>query len=170
MNHVELNKVDVIALYKQISEEAQMEPHDAFLQYLEHSYDENESLEIILPGNHKYMFTDRITDNHLIVICKTLEKYSLYIEIIDKRIMELLRFDRMMFKNAKRGAAVLACETCAGQAKRSLQKLHMKGSWRCRAVARASPRGQRATAALYGHHCTPMLVEGQQQLPTNSIV
>lgn len=66
-----------------------MEPHDAFMQYLENGYDENECLEIILPGNHKYMFTNRITDDHLIVICKTLEKYALYIEDIDLRYNEI---------------------------------------------------------------------------------
>ena len=66
-----------------------MQPHDAFMQYLENGYDENECLEIILPGNHKFMFTDRITDDHLIVICKTLEKYALYIEDIDLRYNEI---------------------------------------------------------------------------------
>ena len=104
INHVELNKVDVIALYKQLSEEAKMEPHDAFLQYLEHSYDENESLEIILPGNHKYMFTDRINDNHLIVICKTLERYALYIEDIDLRYNEITDLGARMLGDLIKGS------------------------------------------------------------------
>ena len=55
------------------------------MQYLEETYDENDSIDIQIPGNHKQMFTDRITDNHLIVICATLERYAIYIEEIDLR-------------------------------------------------------------------------------------
>ena len=68
----ELVKGDIINLYKEKSEQAGMQPHDAFIQYLEETYDENDSIDIVIHGNHKYMFTDRITDDHLIIICSTL--------------------------------------------------------------------------------------------------
>ena len=35
------------------------------------------------------MFTYRITDNHLIVICATLERYAIYIEEIDLRYNQI---------------------------------------------------------------------------------
>ena len=85
----ELVKGDVITLYKEKSEQAGLEPHDAFLQYLEETYDENESLDIVIHGNHKYLFTDRITDNHIIVICATLERYAVWIEEIDLRFNQI---------------------------------------------------------------------------------
>lgn len=81
----ELVKADIINLYKQKAEQAGMQPHDAFIQYLEETYDENDSLDIVIPGNHKYMFTDRITDDHLILICSTLERYAIHIDEIDLR-------------------------------------------------------------------------------------
>ena len=72
-------KGDIIQLYKEKSEQAGLQPHDAFIQYLEETYDENDSIDIVIHGNHKYMFTDRITDDHLIVICATLERYAIHI-------------------------------------------------------------------------------------------
>ena len=39
-----------------------IEPHAAFIDYLEKTYDDNMSLDIPLLGNHQYMFNDRITD------------------------------------------------------------------------------------------------------------
>lgn len=89
INHMDLNKGDVIELYKQKSAEAEMEPHGAFLQYLEDTFDDNESLEIIIHGNDKYNFTERISDNHLIIICRTLERYALYIDEVDLRYNEI---------------------------------------------------------------------------------
>ena len=81
----ELVKGDIINLYKEKSEQAGLQPHDAFIQYLEETYDENDSIDIVIHGNHKYMFTDRITDDHLIVICSTLQRYAIHIEEIDLR-------------------------------------------------------------------------------------
>ena len=89
VDYAELVKADVIALYKEKSEQAGLEPHDAFMQYLEETYDENDSIDITIPGNHKQMFTYRITDNHLIVICATLERYAIYIEEIDLRYNQI---------------------------------------------------------------------------------
>lgn len=62
-----------------------MNPHDAFIAYLEETYDENESIDIVIHGNDKYMFTDRITDDHLILICSTLQRYAIHIDEIDLR-------------------------------------------------------------------------------------
>ena len=81
----ELVKADVINLYKQKCEAAGMNPHDAFIAYLEETYDENESIDIVIHGNDKYMFTDRITDDHLILICSTLQRYAIHIDEIDLR-------------------------------------------------------------------------------------
>ena len=53
VDYAELVKADVIALYKEKSEQAGLEPHDAFMQYLEETYDENDSIDITIPGNHK---------------------------------------------------------------------------------------------------------------------
>ena len=52
---------------------------------MEETYDENDSIDIAIHGNHKYMFTDRLTDDHLIVICATLERYAIHIDEIDLR-------------------------------------------------------------------------------------
>ncbi len=81
----ELVKGDIINLYKEKSEQAGLQPHDAFIQYLEETYDENDSIDIVIHGNHKYMFTDRINDDHLIVICNTLARYAIHIDEIDLR-------------------------------------------------------------------------------------
>jgi hypothetical protein len=85
VDFAELVKGDIISLYKEKSEQAGLQPHDAFIQYLEETYDENDSIDIVIHGNHKYMFTDRITDDHLIVICSTLQRYAIHIEEIDLR-------------------------------------------------------------------------------------
>lgn len=73
-----------------MSEQHGIEPHPAFLQYLEpREDDEDQSLEIMLPGNHKHMFFERITDLHLKVICETLRQYAIYLEDIDLSYNEL---------------------------------------------------------------------------------
>jgi hypothetical protein len=66
-----------------------IEPHAAFIQYLERSQDDNMSLDLQINGNHKYMFTDRITDQHLIAICETLKLYAIYIEDVDLSYNEI---------------------------------------------------------------------------------
>ena len=85
----ELVKGDIINLYREKSEQAGLQPHDAFITYLEETYDENDSIDIVICGNHKYSFTDRITDDHLIVMCSTLERYAIHIEEIDLRYNEI---------------------------------------------------------------------------------
>jgi len=46
--YAELNKQEIAYLYKQKCEEIQVEPHDAFCQYLEDTMEDNESLEIVI--------------------------------------------------------------------------------------------------------------------------
>ena len=58
----ECNKEDILNLYKRKSEEQGIEPHVAFVTYLERTYDENEAIDLVIHGNHKYMFRDRIND------------------------------------------------------------------------------------------------------------
>ena len=67
----------------------EIEPHRAFIKYLEETYDENDALEIVIQGNDKLNFTNRITDNHLIAICSTLDRYAIYIEDIDLRYNDI---------------------------------------------------------------------------------
>lgn len=51
--------------------------------------DENDAIEIVIQGNDKLNFTNRVNDNALIAICSTLEKYAIYIEDIDLRYNEI---------------------------------------------------------------------------------
>ena len=85
----ELNMEEILTLYRQVSEDHGIDPHTAFIDYLEKHYDDNMSLDITLCGNHKYMFTERITDQHLIVICETLKQYAIYIEDVDLSYNEI---------------------------------------------------------------------------------
>mgnify|MGYP003354014070 CR=1 FL=1 len=62
VEYAELNKEEILNVYRRVSEERGIEPHAAFIDYLEKTYDDNMSLDIPLLGNHKYMFNDRITD------------------------------------------------------------------------------------------------------------
>jgi hypothetical protein len=66
-----------------------VEPHRAFVRYLEETFDENDALEIVIQGNDKLNFSNRVTDKALIAICSTLEKYAIYIEDIDLRFNEI---------------------------------------------------------------------------------
>ena len=75
----------MLELYRDKCDEANVEPHEAFCAYLEETYDENDAIDIVIQGNDKYNFTNRIDDNQLIVICSTLERYAIYIEDVDLR-------------------------------------------------------------------------------------
>ena len=46
--YAELNKQDIIYIYKQKCEEVQIEPHLCFVQYLEDTLDDNEALEVVI--------------------------------------------------------------------------------------------------------------------------
>ncbi len=60
-------------------------PHRAFMRYLEETYDENDSLELVIQGNEKLNFSNRLTDEGLMALCAALEPFALFIEDIDLR-------------------------------------------------------------------------------------
>jgi hypothetical protein len=85
----ELIKSEVLELYHHRCKASNIHPHRAFVRYLEETYDENDSIEIVIQGNDKLNFNNRVTDHALIAICSTLEKYAIYIEDIDLRYNQL---------------------------------------------------------------------------------
>ena len=87
--YAELNKQEIAYLYKQKCEEIQVEPHDAFCQYLEDTMEDNEALEIVIQGNDKHNFNNRVNDSALIALCSTLYQFAIYIEDIDLRFNEI---------------------------------------------------------------------------------
>lgn len=89
VEYAELNKTEILNHYRDQCTEANIEPHEAFCAYLEETYDENDAIDIVIQGNDKYNFTNRVTDTHLIVICATLEKYAIYVEDVDLRYNQI---------------------------------------------------------------------------------
>ena len=85
----ELKKQDVLNSYYEKCEALGMQPHRAFIRYLEETYDENDSLEIIIQGNDKLNFSNRLTDEQMMALCSSLEPYAIYIEDIDLRYNEI---------------------------------------------------------------------------------
>ena len=83
--YADLVKTELLSQYRDNCQQADLEAHEAFCAYLEETYDENESIELIIQGNDKYNFTNRVDDKQLIVLCQTLEKYAIYITEIDMR-------------------------------------------------------------------------------------
>tara|TARA_B110000503_G_scaffold121878_1_gene185890 strand:+ start:320 stop:616 length:297 start_codon:yes stop_codon:yes gene_type:complete len=47
--------------------------------------EENDGIDLIIPGNDKYNFTNRIDDEQLAVLCGTLRPVAIYIVDIDLR-------------------------------------------------------------------------------------
>ena len=68
----ELVKTEVLEFYKSKCAEAQITAHRGFVRYLEETYDENDAIEIVIQGNDKLNFTNRVDDKQLMVICQTL--------------------------------------------------------------------------------------------------
>ena len=89
IEYAELVKTEVLGLYRDMCEEAGQEANEAFCVYLEETFDENDALDIVIQGNDKYNFMNRLTDKQLILICQTLERYAIYIEDVDLRYNEL---------------------------------------------------------------------------------
>ena len=85
VEYLELVKSEVLATYKQNCETFELEPHEAFVAYLEETYAENEGIDLVIQGNDKYNFTNRVDDKCLMVLCRTLRQYAIYIEDIDLR-------------------------------------------------------------------------------------
>ena len=66
-----------------------MQPHPCFMKYLEETVEDNEALEIVIQGNDKYNFNNRINDAQLIALCAALDQFAIYIEDIDLRYNEI---------------------------------------------------------------------------------
>lgn len=79
----------MLELYLQRCIASEIQPHRAFEKYLEETQEENDSLEIVIQGNDKLNFSNRVNDQALIAICATLENYAIYIEDIDLRYNEI---------------------------------------------------------------------------------
>ena len=58
----ELVKSDVLDYYVMKCEVCKVQPHRAFVRYLEETIEENDALEIVIQGNDKLNFSNRITD------------------------------------------------------------------------------------------------------------
>lgn len=79
----------MLDLYLKTCSASGLSPHRAFEKYLEETADENDALEIVIQGNDKLNFSNRVTDEALIAICATLSQYAIYIEDIDLRYNEI---------------------------------------------------------------------------------
>lgn len=85
----ELIKSDIIDLYNHRCKASGIQPHRAFITYLEQTYNQNDRIELTMKGNDKINFNNRINDHTLIAICSALDKYAIYIEDIDLRYNEI---------------------------------------------------------------------------------
>ena len=85
----ELNKQEIAFIYKQKCDEAGIDPHVCFMNYLEETMEEVEALEVVIKGNDKINFNSRLTDQAVICLCSALEQFSIYIEDIDLRYNEI---------------------------------------------------------------------------------
>ena len=85
----ELSKTEIQYLYKEKCQEIEVEPHHCFLKYLEDTVEDNEALELVIQGNDKYNFNNRINDASLIALCASLDQFAIYIEDIDLRYNEI---------------------------------------------------------------------------------
>ena len=51
--------------------------------------EDNEALEIVIQGNDKHNFNNRVSDQALIALCSTLDQFAIYIEDIDLRYNDI---------------------------------------------------------------------------------
>ena len=58
----ELIKTEVLESYQIKCELLKVQPHRAFIRYLEETQDENDALEIVIQGNDKLNFSSRVND------------------------------------------------------------------------------------------------------------
>lgn len=87
--YAELNKQELLGVYVDRCQEVNVEPHPSLVRYLEDTAKENEALEIVIQGNHKLNFNNRIDDQALIAICAAFDQFAIYIEDIDLRYNEI---------------------------------------------------------------------------------
>ena len=87
--YAELSKQEIIFLYKEKCTEVGCEPHPNFMQYLEETAEDNETLEVVIQGNNKYNFNNRLNDQAVIALAAALDQFAIYIEDIDLRFNEI---------------------------------------------------------------------------------
>lgn len=58
----ELQKNVLLEEYKDACKTEGIQPHRAFVMYLEDTVDENDNLEIVIQGNNKLNFSNRLDD------------------------------------------------------------------------------------------------------------
>ena len=61
-DYPELNKQEIMFLYKQKCEQAEATPHPAFMAYLEKTIEESETIVLEIRGNDKRNFNNRLND------------------------------------------------------------------------------------------------------------
>ena len=97
-----LNKEFLLERYLSKCKSMELEPHKAFVKYLEETEDDNESIDLVIHGNDKenfyfvcfFIYTVcnfnwRVKDSDLKPIVDVLEDYSIYVEDIDLRYNEI---------------------------------------------------------------------------------
>jgi len=64
-------------------------PHPAFVKYLEETEEDNDSIDLVIHGNDKENFNNRVKDIDLKPIVDVLEDFSVYVEDIDLKFNEI---------------------------------------------------------------------------------
>lgn len=96
-----LNKDEVLELYEKKCAKLETKAHPAFTKYLEDTVEESDVVDVVIHGNNKLYFNNRVKDLDLIAISGTLEEYAVYIEEVD------LRFNQITCDGAKSLASLL---------------------------------------------------------------
>lgn len=89
MEYKELQKQQLLDDYRQLCQSEGIQPHRAFVMYLEDTIDENDNLEVVIQGNDRLNFSNRLDDKQLAVLASVLDSYAVYIEDIDVRFNEI---------------------------------------------------------------------------------
>lgn len=84
-----LNKQLLLEKYTSKCKSMDLEPHRAFVKYLEETEDDNESIDLVIHGNEKENFNWRVKDIDLKPIVDVLEDYAIYVEDIDLRYNQI---------------------------------------------------------------------------------
>lgn len=84
-----LNKQLLLEKYTSKCKSMDLEPHKAFVKYLEETEDDNESIDLVIHGNEKENFNSRVKDIDLKPIVDVLGDFAIYVEDIDLRYNEI---------------------------------------------------------------------------------
>lgn len=84
-----LNKEVLLEKYSSKCKVMDLIPHPAFVRYLEETEDDNDSIDLVIHGNDKENFNNRVRDIDLKPIVDVLEEYAIYVEDVDLRYNEI---------------------------------------------------------------------------------